>query len=1623
MALSTATTSETSSRIILPTRPFSDERVATGRGQDIEPSCMLRKHQWVARCPDFKPRAYIGQMNEHERELYDITSDSSRKDGISGDVFTIRMDNPVDPCSTTYENLRRFGLNNGTHKQKEYQCFLLCLEIGRLIHLKARSPKPVSAEEGFQENGVAVNTSCPFHENRPCYCGTERRDLMKTCIDEERALPWSPVCCSGTHADGPCYCVPVQDSYDGVTGVIDDFDVEEFNGLSVEEQANADIRGLELQPLGDASGEESPKVYLEIVRGRESLEDEDDIIAFRFHYVIPRTSSVRLGDVIMGMLEEHQKCNKKQQSGLYHMHRNVRNHYDFMELVDTAMFKEFDLHTNSQKNKDPNLRDMMKDELRFKDKIGDALDFRSDIKRLTASHHAVDNVVKGFVDTLHPDSHPRHFRASNYFLEGNFCPTMEIQRNMLDLDYSLLQLRDDVHVLLEKYNLWYYVRQNEKYNVRKARENTNIVPEPTPCSSGVDASTKISLNPQMDEFESMLNVATKDMKDDDGEAVRNTIKVWRQNMEGAAMNVLRHEQRGAQVVYIEEGKKNKTNVEARAHFRQWVHKSCIELKRYSRRKDNFNSTRGAFDTALVLAGRKENDLYKHPPWNPWHLGLKRCIAPNLGIGDMWIAELFKVIESVYFVSTHTGVILFCYICGGDAFTTRRDKNNFLFVGGPDGGKSHSMNVVKKHMLIPDTYIMKTKQSETAMDDVSVMDIREWREEEDLEYFLKNSKYANKQDIEKNRLTAALMYKLVRKQFKDKHDCQKWLTKMIITVFSAQTGSSTNETQLSKFIPAMLSRKPPKFIPIIKRKDGNRSVSAMVSAQSQRSDSNKRQESRYDAKYQYYDMLRFLIMKLFNLGILPEPTRKVFSLIMDKMKDKMSDKFKLNTRTELRIYGKAVQFMLIRVISTLFEHPKPNTKLCIGAAKVSNMDPWTMKDEKFQSLFVSEEGMEELGRKEECMCSFVSATGEPFMDSKKFLVKMNEERVFDEKMKPVMYLRTFQRYGNGKFVGQVEDADTLPETALGEFYKQWVSINHENFTRFVLTVNPLLTITVEDTVRAIWHTRSEICPDRFGLFEKQLLQIGINKLQNPDICDVGEKSKRDNLFFKIQENANGDSEISVNYNYVKLGTISEVIALLQNVNSNNSDKETDAYPDGFDVQSDYGTYREMIINMTKIQDSVGHRHLSPSRITKDNKPYWGYLHISSGTHPSFEQGSNIMPVGREPFAYGENLQTWDQYRNRNDSLPTYSPREEREAKMLQYSLYQHKHPDGIEENMSDAQVQDLRNQGRIRVVSTDHKKPVLLIKNNGTGIRDNSNCYLSINFIKENFKHRSTALEDLNHLLCFFKENLGYKYDGLKITQEEADRLKKKKAEAMQQAIKLAKTETEKEDLQMELDEELERLDSIVAGPNEMVGKTILLGSPYLGKAKGKVSSMDESMTEKRVCQPQNSLAVHYKHKEVLFRTEAANVPSKQTAELIGLDITDAQKRTIDIDIPMNDFANMVRLEQLCELPEDKTVGDYRALLEADGSPYHFSSVNAMNELVHQSAQKGKGYQFPNVENIRYPDNAAWVEQMSYQHNYVKHADGWKWVPATASQRKRKRTLTDEVLQSIANRKRNRLQLV
>jgi hypothetical protein len=1638
------TMEENTVKCIIPEDPFSDERTATGMGEGIDARAMLQSHQWLPFSSLFKAPELEAEMNEKQKEFFRGLVPEARNKGMNAKVFSIHLDYCIDPCDTTYENVRRFGLNNNTQKTQEYRAFLMCLNLAARVLQSGRGNTPVNAEEAFRESTTAVNTNCPRHAGMNCYCaeGQESRDLLRACLQDSLPLPFQ----ANEDGEGYCYRLPDVDNYDNLPAPFQEFDdPEAFNDLSVEEQRAMATEGFSFQPFPSfGGGEEQPKVLLEFIRRKGAVEDEDSVVALRFFYLYPNSNqSNDFGDEILRMLEENAKCTKKDQSGFYRMDRTLKNRSDFMEAVDLVMYHEHDLHSNSLKNQDPNLRDILKSDELFREKIKTVLDFKLDMHKIQRSIHAKDDRVKNFKETLMPDSEDYPFVLSNYFLEDGetFCPRMCVQENMVDLDYSLLQKVEGVPVLLEKYNLPYYIVQKEKYDRKHARESSKIVAEPTPLSVNESGTDKLRHNPCNDEFRSVLNMALKDYSGDDAETVKGTVKIWTKNMDGAALNCLRHEQSSEQVAYLEEGKKNKTNAEARAHFRKWVHRSCVETKRASRRKDNFNSARGAFDMPLILAGRQEDNLYTHPPWNPWHLGVRKQVAPNLGVGDMFIAELFKVMETLFFVSTHMGILLFCWICGGDAFTTRRDKCNFLFVGGPDGGKSHAMNVCKKHMLIPSTYMMKTKQSDTAMDDVSVMYMREWREEEDLEYFLKNSKFSVKQDIEKNRLTAALLYKLVRKQFKDKHDCQKWVTKMVITIFSAQTGSSTNETQLSKFIPSMLSRKPAVYIPKTQRKDGNRSVSAMVSAQSQRSESNKRQESRYDAKCIYYDALRFLMTIQLNQGVLPGPTRKVFNLIMDKLKEK----FKLNTRTELRTYGKAVQFMFIRIIETLFNHPKPNTELAIGLATVSNMDPWSMKDEKFQQIFVSKEGLELLKRKDDCLVTLVDAEGRP-IDCKRQLVpsnaeaptyrlKINEEKLLDKKGNPCCFARTFQRYPDGSFVGAVkEDPDELPDTCMGEFYRQFVSIKHENYERFVRFICPMLTITVEDTVRAIWLTRPEINPDRFAVFERHVCYIGEQKLKNPDIRVLGERSKRDNCFYKIQENSNGDSEISVNRNYVKLGTVSQTIAMI--MNCKNTGDDANAYPAGHDVQADYGTLREMLIALTEKKDNLGHFHLGPSFITKGGTPYWGELRLASGTPPSFDFNSSLMPLGRENLGAAVDGclpakdQKWSAYESNGGELPVQDEDQKREAMRVLYAKYQHLYPEGTGECMANGEPVPLQPNMR-RVVSVEHKQPILLIKNAGMGVKDSSVCYLSINFIKEHWPNRNTPLEELNPLKHCMADILGYKHDGIKISREESERLQRIATKEAETAESEETSVEEKEWIQEELRATIARLEGLVAGPDEVVGKTILLGSPYMGTAKGKKSSFDNTLFHKRVCQPQTSSALHYFHKEKAFRTESANVPSKNTVEMLGLDPNDGLQQSFEIDVPMNDLGNLARLHKLYELPEGVTVNDYRALL--DDGMFQFSSANAINETMH-SGLKADDYMFPKEEKVQYPDNGAMEEDFSFTHRKVqefrttadkKIVKGWSWVPFKNTKRRKHRELSEQMKASMSQRRtsRQRVQLV
>lgn len=1645
-------------KVIQPEDPFSAERVNTGADDGLRGESMMQSDQWVARSALFQRSEFVASMNEGQRKFHDALAPEARNEGLSGWVFSVRMNTCFDPSDSTHLTVLRFGLDKRTRKMQEYRVFLAMLTLGGRILEASRGDMPVDADEAFRsgENETAVNTSaCGKHGSVNCYCQDDDHtcDLLRTCVEKKLPVPWQSTCCSGTHSEADyCYCLPDTDSYGELPERVQrSFDIDQWNQKSVAQQKSVDM--FRIQPLPERSvpTEEQPKVFLEYIKKKDLVEDEDNVVALRFIFVIPKPLKIDFGEEILRMLLENQKCQKSDQKGLYRLDRTIKTRSDFLESIDRVMYLEHDLHTNPQKNRGGTLN-MHKSDSGFSEQIKKLLDFKEENAHLKNMRDAKDGVMKDFTNTIHQDSADYPFDMDNYFVGDLFCPKPCVTENMVDLQYSLLQRnKNGRHALLEKLKLENYKTELLHYEWRNSRKTTAIRTEPTPSHSV--ATDELVHNPCREEFYSVLNTAMEQYKEDDKEQVEGTVKLWMKGEDGSAFNILRHNQSRRRVAYLDEGRKNETNAQAREQFRKYVHESIVEIRRAARDPKNFHSTKGAIETPLMLAGREENAIYKHPPWSPWHLGIRRQVAPNLGVGDLFIVELFKVIETLFFVSTHMGILLFCWICGGDAFTTRRDKNNFCFVGGPDGGKSHAMNICKQHMLIPSTYMMKTKQSDTAMDDTHTMHTREWCEEQDLRKCVKNPKFTHMQDIEKNRLTAALMYKLVRKQFKDDNDCSRWVTKMVITLFCAQTGSSTNETQLSKFVDAWVSRVPLVYVPKSKRTEGNRSVSAMVSAQAQRSESNKRQESRYDAKCIYYDFLRFAIMVLFNQGVLPGPSRKVFGVIMDKMKDKMKDKFKINTRTELRTYGKAVQFMLVRVIETLFNHPKPDTELVIGFVPVSNTDPWTMKDEKFQRIFIAPDCMETLKKASECEVTLVNSHGNKVdchgkhtYDTAKYLLNMNEEKLYDKKG-IVGFVRTFQRYIRGdlvgEFVGAPRDPDTLPDTCLGEFYRQWTGFNHENFERFVNFINPMMMITMEDTVRAIWLSRCEIWPDRFSLFEKHLVHVAISKLKNPEIRNCN-NTKRNKFFYKIQDtDADADTEITVNFNYIDIGTKNEVVQMIKNFDN--------AFPKGYEVQADFHTISEMLDNMADKKDSIGHKHLGPSFIPAEGgEPYWSHLKLVSGEQPEFGQTSKLTPLGREVDTTHDLCNEERHWHKYDGPLPATNDQELFERRRLLYARYQHAHPEGKETIIHKTKNSDGTVTGKKkvldtgRVISTDYKNPILLFVGNGR----NPRVYYNINAVKEALPATKKWEED-NALMNFFEEHLGYKYDGFKITKEESQRLvalaegeaeknkatihKKVKAERIQKGLPAAdedvdEDETFKEEtscIDEELEDDKERLEALIADEGEQIGKTILLGSPYLGTAKGKKSSFDTEFMHKRVCQPQTSIAVHVYHKETPLRTVSANVPSNDTVELLGLDPNDANPDNRETTISYNDLVNMDRHHKtLKNCPDDTTVDHYRALVE-EGS-YQFSSADDINRRMHAGVS-GTDYQFPKEEGVRYPDNQAMREEFELTMRKIddirtvngETKKGYRWVPFNEKKRSRKRDLPDSMKQYI-NKRRVRL---
>lgn len=848
----------------------------------------------------------------------------------------------------------------------------------------------------------------------------------------------------------------------------------------------------------------------------------------------------------------------------------------------------------------------------------------------------------------------------------------------------------------------------------------------------------------------------------------------------------------------------------------------------------------------------------------------------------------------------------------------------------------------------------------------------------MNLWYKNPKYTRIQDEEKNRLTSGVSISVKKMQFKGDDDIVRWHTQQIVTIHSMQIGCSTNETQLEKkCIAAMLSRVPMKDMPKIKRTKGRRAVSDMNSAQSQQSASKKRMADLYMNKYRYYDSLRFLVYKCLNLGILVQPTRTGFDMILDKLKAYLKGLgISLDSRTEDRCYGKAMSLMILRVLSSLFEIPKPSSKLIIVATPYSDTDPWTMQDDEFKYKMHDEDLqriLENPLQENFENIRFIDATGRVVRD--KLFVKVSSEKAFDEKRCCIFNLRPIQCDPSGNRFRSSQNSH-CPKTLVGEFYRQSVSIHHANFSHFVKSVNPLMTISLEDSVRAIWLSRSEFVPDKYILFNKLLTRLGINCLKKEVLTKVGDDKKRKAMFKTSRVEVDSDSDYNTNYSYIKLGKLKEVVSVLAADNSGKTE-ESNSYPDGFEVYFDKLTIKDMLEDLKSVKDTQGYFYKTPSRINQDNEPFWGVVNVCKGRLPEW---SNVTPEGK---VANSNEQTMRERLWRGQQLPKSFSKANTEEQLEWAKAAFAKRQRQLKKYSCNVTNEEWE-------VSTKHCMPVIEItESSHGGVKDTSDVYLNINWIEKGFKDRNKKLEDINPLILFF-QSLGYRYDGIKITEAQR-KVFAEKCKVRFEKMKAGEEDVEKIKLYKEVyDSDLKRLKEQTlpeGSPDSDAGRKILLGSPFLGYTIDEHGNKDE-----RTCTPQLSMSVTIHHTEDMWFTEAANVPSAKATQMLNLPESDAEKKRLDLVLPINDFAAMTRLDALCILVDGAKVEDYKALYDYKCSrgffPYRFASPDWITHQIHEDyLNRNEEYMF----STHYPHCAAYHEEKSYDCKRVLMNGKWVWV--------------------------------
>lgn len=1538
---------------------------------------------------------YNEEASEEEKKKFKSHSNEELNDGYSGSkIYTLRGQRPVKGHSADHTEVEKIGVGKSPMSQ-QYTIWLLGLEISSRLKAASRKNVPVAEQQALGENALPPkNFQNAKYNFRVCYKedgddddddddDNEIEGILNQCLRLKLPVLRNSACPFGhtNHSEGGCLCLPLTESFSRLG------DVTEFNELEITEQEET-LKALnfDLEETNPVSGaEEEPQIILEWVPKKKHLQTEEYPIPdmFRFIFIIPPSSTVDFGSVVQEMISDF--ASKKRKSSrnptFYQKHESIATHQSFLELVGLVMWKKWDQYTNPRINKEtPNI---CKSEDQFVDGIKYILNFKHDMLSMQGSLHAVTKTNDTFKPKLHNDAQDQCFFLQSYYRNGKFCPKLELQRNMVLFTSDLLQKKNGIFMFLKKYNMWHLKEHLAYYNKRCEFENGCIEEKST--ASPLDAPSNTILRNPMSANDEISSISQEDLMQGVDPATRNqlkaSVKQWYEGEEGAALNMMRHWMLLVLSILAQEYTKVNTNMEKLKLYLQHITNGCKSLRRYSKRDDLFSSTKGAFDHVKVLSHKDSKHDNIETPWNPLCIGFRQHPAKNIGVLGMFIAELFYVAETLFYVSTHTGILLFCYVCTADAFCTRLNKNNWIFMGAPDGGKSFTSNQCKDLMLIAATVLMTTHQSEAGGRDISQMDYRNLMEEADSELLGRDPKFQKKRDEAKNRLTRGESITVKKCQVKDPiDDIIKWKTMQIITITNVQIGCATNDTQLAtKGDEAVLSRFARTEIPIMKRLKGRRGVSDMNTAKQQQSVTRRRRGDQYSGQYQYFDSLRFLIYKCINLGILLQPEKTVFDLLLDQLKLFLKTiGISIASRTEDRMYGKAVSFMMLRIISTLFQYPEEDTELIIGSVPSdSSNDAWNLPNSEFlKGLRIHPDDMriildKILVKDHFENIRFVDHTGAV---KKIYYVDIGMEKAFDKDRNPKLNLRTMQR----SLTNEVWNFH-CPKTCVGKFYKQWVSIHHHNFEEFIQTVSPMMVISFEDTLAAMWHTRSEYCPDKKVLFEKLLLDLSINVLKKDSLRDPTDETKRNKDFLQVRINGDQNSEQRTNHTFLLLGPLKEVEVQLQT----NKNSKQGGFPEGTDIYLDKKGIREQLLQLRNVKDQQGYQYVSASRIVKarraeeEDKPYFGCVKLQSG-----HQLPDWQKIGSDGLLRQETIEAENTYRN-NFTVPrTFARDSYVKKKDLAYALYaqrQRKYPNG---HSSDGAL--VRH-----AIYTQNKQSIIHISETNGKVTDTSKVYVNMNYIEQAIiqgKAREN-LEDMHDLHKFFK-SLGYKHDGIKISQKTADTLIKKKKEKYTKLANESPSDRAYYKQLYKMDKD--RISKLVTPHKWEQGKTVLLGTPFLGYAKD-----NNGKKQVRVSQPCISHCVVIPHSERDLSTENANVPSKSCAGILGINIQDTKKEKRDVHLPLNALGFCKHLQKLCYFPDNVTENDFYDLYNLkvkirSGKEvylYRWACPDEINRQIHKN-YKGK-YTFEN----HYPFVAAWKEEKSYDCKKIIDENGQeKWVP-------------------------------